>query len=133
MEEVIRLLKENPYGAFATVNDGKPCVRPWGFMFEEGGKLYFATANTKEVFQQLQKCPYAAFTSTSKDFVTVRVSGEVTFTKDIAYKQKALDSNEQVKGLYGTADNPTFEVFYIEHGEASISDFSGQPPKKFTF
>ncbi|WP_368488653.1 pyridoxamine 5'-phosphate oxidase family protein [Clostridium sp. BJN0013] len=47
MEEVIKIFKENGYGFLATVEDGKPRVRPFGFMFYEDGKLYFCTSNTK--------------------------------------------------------------------------------------
>ncbi|RYD04892.1 NimC/NimA family protein [Desulforamulus aquiferis] len=133
MKDVLSLLSENSSGALATVDNGKPRVRPWGFMMEKNGKFYFCTANTKDVFKQLQKTPYVEFTSTSKDMVTVRLSGEITFTHDLAIKQEILHNNPRVKGIYQTEDNPIFEVFYIEHGEATISDFSGQPPRLFKF
>ena len=45
-------------------------------------------------------------------------------------KQKVIDSNELVKTLYETPKNPTFEVFTIS-GNATIADFSGEPPKTF--
>lgn len=133
MKEVVSLLQENKMGALATIDNGKPRVRPWGFMMEENGKFYFCTANTKDVFNQLQATPFMEFTSTSKDMVTVRLSGEVIFTNDVNIKQKVLENNPMVKGIYHSEDNPIFELFYIEHGEASISDFSGQPPKEFKF
>lgn len=133
MEEVKKLLGEKTIGAFATVEYGKPRVRPWQFQFEEDGKFYFCTANTKEVYKQLQNTPFAEFTSTTEDMVTVRISGEVVFTNDIGLKQKVLDKNPGIKAIYKSGDNPVFEVFYIEHGEAIISDFSGQPPRKISF
>ncbi len=40
-------------------------------------------------------------------------------------------SNQIVKGQYQKADNPIFEVFYLEDAKAIISDFSGQPPKEY--
>lgn len=133
MERVINFLKQNITGAFATVDNGKPRVRPWGFMMEEDNKFYFCTANTKNVYKQLQQNPYAEFTSTSKEMVTVRLSGEVIFTQDLQTKQKVIDVYAAVKGLYKSAENPIFEVFYIEHGEAIIADFSGQPPTVISF
>ena len=45
-------------------------------------------------------------------------------------KQKVIDSNELVKALYETAENPTFEVFTVT-GKATIADFSGNPPKTY--
>ena len=41
------------------------------------------------------------------------------------------DANELVKALYGSGDNPTFEVFTIAEGKATIADFSGEPPKTY--
>lgn len=133
MEEVIKIFKENGYGFLATVEDGKPRVRPFGFMFYENGKLYFCTSNTKKVYKQLIETPYIEYSATSKDMVTARISGEIVFAEDIDKKQKALDSSELVKSLYKSADNPIFKVFYIEHGAASISYLTGEPPKEIKF
>ena len=133
MEQVLNLLKEDGYGFLATVDNGKPRVRPFGFMFEEEGKLYFCTNNQKDVYKQLMVLPYIEYSRTSKDMVTVRISGNVTFTQDIDKKEKALDSSELVRRGYKSADNPIFEVFYIEHGTATISDFSGNPPRELEF
>ncbi len=89
MKEIVDFLYANPMGCLATVDDdGKPHVRPWGFMFEQEGKLWFCTANTKDVFCQLQCNPAIEFCSTSKDFVSVRVSGEVIFGIDLNINEK---------------------------------------------
>lgn len=79
------------------------------------------------------KNPFVEFTSTSKEMVTVRLSGEAVFTQDMSIKQRVLEKQPMVKNIYKSADNPIFEVFYIEHGEAIVSDFSGQPPRKVSF
>jgi uncharacterized pyridoxamine 5'-phosphate oxidase family protein len=133
MEEVIRLLKENVNGYLATVDDGKPRVRPFGFMLEEEGKLYFCTNSMKDVYKQLISTSYVEYSVTTKDMVALRVSGEIKFSEDIAIKEKVLNVYEPVKRGYKSADNPIFKVFYIEHGIATISDFSGQPARRIEF
>lgn len=133
MKEAIEFLKANPMGALATVENNKPRVRPWGFMLEEEGKLWFCTANTKDVFRQLQENSNVEFCSTSKEMVTVRISGEVVFSKELAMKKRILEHCDLVKSIYKTPDNPVLEIFYIEHGKTVMSDFSGQPPKVFNF
>lgn len=133
MEEILKLIKESGYGSLATVEDGKPRVRPFGFMFEEEGKLYFCTNNKKDVYKQLMDLPYVEYSVTSKNMVTARISGQVIFTEDLDKKEKALNSSELVKRGYKSADNPIFEVFYIEHGIVTISDFSGNPPRTVEF
>lgn len=133
MKEVIDFLYANQMGSLATVENSKPRVRPWGFMLESAGKLWFCTANTKDVFKQLQKNPAVEFCSTSKEMVTVRVRGQVEFSHDLAMKKKIIENSELVKSIYQTPDNPIFEIFCLEHGIAIMSDFSGNPPKTFEF
>lgn len=133
MQSVVKFLNEHPNGCLATVEEGKPKARPFGFMLEEGGKLYFCTAKTKEVYQQIKANPYVEFTSTSPEFAWIRLSGQVAFSNDLKIKEKIIENNELVKSIYQTADNPIFEIFYIERGKAVIADFSGQPPKEIQF
>ncbi|MDF2988777.1 MAG: hypothetical protein K0R50_4287 [Eubacterium sp.] len=133
MEEVLRLLKENINGFLATVDDGKPRVRPFGFILEDEGKLYFCTNSTKEVYKQLQAIPYVEYSVTTKDMLTLRINGKISFCEDIAIKEKVLNVHEPVKLGYKSANNPIFKVFYMEHGTATISDFSGNLPKRIDF
>ena len=50
MKEVVQFLKDNTVQYFATVGlDGRPKARPFQFMLENEGKLYFCTSNEKEV------------------------------------------------------------------------------------
>ena len=133
MQEAVKFLQENRSGFLATVDNGKPRVRPFQFMIEEGGKLYFCTNNTKEVFKQLRKNPFIEFSSSTPDFIWIRLSGEVKFSDDLGIKARILDANDLVKSIYKTPDNPIFEIFYIEHGTAVIADFSGQPPEQILF
>lgn len=52
MKEILDILKDrSAIGYLATVDDGKPRVRPWGFMFEENGRLYFCTTSNKDSHQ----------------------------------------------------------------------------------
>ncbi|ABO48855.1 pyridoxamine 5'-phosphate oxidase-related, FMN-binding protein [Desulforamulus reducens MI-1] len=133
MQEVVRFLNENSTGFLATAEEGKPKVRPFQFMLEDDGKLYFCTANTKDVFKQLKVNPFVEFSASTPQFAWIRLSGEVKFSNDLGIKEKILERSALVKSIYQTADNPVFEAFYIEHGTAVIADFSGQPPKVVEF
>lgn len=120
-------------GFLATVEDGKPRVRPFAFMLEEDGKLFFCTNNQKNVYKQLQDKPEIEFSSLAEDFTWIRLNGKVKFSDDIKIKEKIIESNEQVKSIYKTAGNPIFEIFYLEYGTAVLADFSGEPPRKYEF
>ncbi|MFR5266894.1 pyridoxamine 5'-phosphate oxidase family protein [Clostridium sp.] len=132
MKEVVKFLKANDIQYLATIGlDGKPKVRPFQFMMEEGGKLYFCTSNQKDVYSEIKKTPYVEVTISSPDFQWVRLSGEPIFINDMDIKKKVINSSELVKGIYKTEENPIFEVFYIGNGKAILADFSGNPPKEY--
>lgn len=133
MKEMIDFFTANANGCLATVSDGKPRVRPFMFAMEHDNKCYFSTSNKKDVFRQLKNVPYAAFTSTSPDMVTARVQGVIEFSNDFELKKKIFDMHDLVRSIYKTPDNPALELFYIAAGEATLSDFSGNPPKAFKF
>lgn len=133
MKEVIEFLKENGNGFLATVEEGKPRVRPFQFMLEEAGRFYFCTSNAKDVYQQLQAQPFVEFSSMSPKFAWVRLRGEVCFSQDVTIKARILEANPLVKSIYKTPDNPVFETFYFEHGNAIVADFSGNPQREVAF
>ncbi len=128
--DFVRFFKENPVCYLATAENGKPSVRPVQLMFETEGKLYFCTANTKSMYKQMQTTPFVELATSSKDYVTtLRIGGEVKFSKDSSIKERVIKENALVRSIYKTADNPVFEIFYIEHGTATFQYLNGQPAK----
>ena len=114
MNDVINFLKENNLIYLATSGlDGNAKVRPILFYFEEDEKPYFCTANTKPMFKELDANPNCEIVVATPEFAWLRIAGEAEFTDNLELKQKVIDSNELVKSLYETADNPTFEVFTV--------------------
>lgn len=101
----------------------------WGVETAKNNKLLFSTANIKEVFKQLKNNSCIAFSATSSSMVTVRIRGKISFSNDLSINKKNLENSKMAKAIYKTPDNPIFEVFYIEEGEAVLSDFGGNPPK----
>lgn len=131
MNEVIKFLQENPVQYLATIGrDGKAKCRPFMFCLEQDGKLWFCTNNTKDVYQDIQSNPYIEFSVSNPAYAWIRLNGKAVFENNMAVKEGCL-SNPIVKGQYQTADNPIFEVFYLENAHAVIADFSGNPPKEF--
>ncbi len=132
MNQVVKFLEENPVQYLATIGlDGKAKVRPFMFMLENEGKLYFCTSNQKPLFKELKNSPYAELTTASPEFAWIRISAKVVFSDDRDIKKEIIDKSEIVKAQYQTPDNPHLEILYLE-GKATIADFSGEPPKEFT-
>lgn len=133
MNEVLNFLNENPVQYLGTTDkDGSPKVRPFQFMLEKDGKLFFGTSNQKEVYREIKNNPSIELCTSSKTFAWLRLSGKVVFSNDLNIKAEVIEHSPLVKSIYKTPDNPTFEIFYLENAKAIIADFSGQPPKEYT-
>lgn len=131
MKKVVEFLQANPVQYLATVGrDGKAKCRPFMFCFEKDGKLWFCTNNTKDVYKDMQANPEIEISVSSPEYAWIRLHGKAVFENNMAVKEGAM-LNPIVKGQYQTADNPIFEVFYLEDAHGIIADFSGNPPYEF--
>lgn len=131
MSKVVEFLQANPVQYLATVGrDGKAKCRPFMFLFKQDGKLWFCTNSTKDVYKDMQANPEIEVSVSSPDYAWIRLHGKAVFENNTAVKEGAMN-NPIVKGQYQTADNPIFEVFYIEDAHGIIADFSGNPPYEF--
>jgi uncharacterized pyridoxamine 5'-phosphate oxidase family protein len=130
MKNVIDFLRKSQVQYLATIGlDGKPKVRPFQFMLDEGGKLYFCTSNEKKVCKEIKTQPWVEFCAAGENFSWLRLSGKAIFSKDISIKSKIQDASPLVKSIYKTPDNPIFEIFYLDGASATFYDFSGNPPR----
>lgn len=128
MEKVIKFLQENSILFLATIGlDGKPKVRPFQFMLENEGKLYFCTSNQKKIYSELKNNPYVELSTSSKNFAWIRINGKVNFDNSLKLKNKIIENNPLVKSIYQSGDNPNFEIFYLDNGLIEINDFSQNP------
>lgn len=133
MNEVVKFLQENPVQYLATIGrDKKAKCRPFMFCLERDGKLWFCTNNTKDVYKDMQANPYIEVSVSSPEYAWIRLNGRAVFENNTAVKELCMN-NPIVKGQYGTADNPIFEVFYLDGAKAVIADFSGNPPRQYAF
>lgn len=133
MKEVVSFLAENPVQYLATVGaDGKAKCRPFMFCFEKDNKLWFCTNSKKKVYQEMKKNPFVEICIANASYSWLRLSGKVVFKNDLEIKEQCLE-NPIVKGQYQTAENPIFEVFYLEDVHAIIADMSGNLPKEYNF
>ena len=131
MQEVVTFLQENPVQYLATVGrDGKAKCRPFMFCFERESRLWFCTNHTKEVYRDLQQNPYVQISVASPSYAWIRLDGKAVFEDNRAVKEGCM-ANPIVKSQYQNADNPIFEVFYLEGAHAVIADFSGKPPREY--
>ena len=127
------ILKANPVGVFATVEGNKasgfrPRTRVFQYLFADGNKVYFCTNSEKPVYRQMMVNPNVSFCTYPQNFTPVlSVNGKAVFVEDLALKTRALDENPPIKGIYKTADNPVFKIFYIDVEEVETYSFEEGP------
>ena len=128
MSKVVEFLKENPVQYLATVGrDGKAKCRPFMFIGEMEGKLWFCTNNTKDVYKDMLANPEIEISTSSPSYAWIRLNGKAVFENNMAAKEMCM-GNPIVKGQYQTADNPIFEVFYLNnaHGVIAVGYCAGR-------
>ncbi|HHV19891.1 MAG TPA: pyridoxamine 5-phosphate oxidase [Thermoanaerobacterales bacterium] len=125
MEEVLNFLTENSTFYIATVEGDKPKVRPFGFVMEHEGKLYFCTNNKKDVYKQLKANPFFEICTTAPDRRWIRLSGKAVFDTTPVTKAKALETRPSLAKMYSVEDS-IFELFYIEEGVATFCSMEGE-------
>lgn len=102
MEKAFEFLKSHKDVAFATVDNGKPKIRVFQIMKQDGRTLYFATAPGKEVYKQLRANPDIEILCMAGD-IFVRAAGKAIFDVD----------DQTARDIYGT--NPCLPRLYKKH------------------
>ena len=120
MNEVYEFLKENAPFFVTTVDGDKPKVRPFGFVMEYEGKLWFCTNNQKNIYRQLKANPYVEIGAFSPDRKWIRLHGKAVFSSTPDLKAKAREVSPRIASLY-SVDDPTQEMFYLEEGKATFT------------
>ena len=78
----------------------------------------------------MQANPEVEVSVSTPTYAWIRLNGKVVFENNMEVKEECMN-NPIVKGQYNSANNPIFEVFYLEDAHAVIADFSGNPPKEY--
>ncbi|ABR36219.1 pyridoxamine 5'-phosphate oxidase family protein [Clostridium beijerinckii] len=100
MNEVLEFLLNNPTFYIATMDGDQPRVRPFGAVMKYNDKLYFATNNTKSVFEQLVANPKVEISTTSPEGEWIRLTGKAVFDSSTEVKSAMLESVPSLKKMY---------------------------------
>jgi uncharacterized pyridoxamine 5'-phosphate oxidase family protein len=125
MQEVHDFLKECGTYYLATVDGGRPRVRPFGTVHLFDGKLYIQTGKVKDVSKQMAANPMieiCAFNGTE----WIRVQATVVEDDRVEAKQSMLDAYPDLQKMYSATDDNT-QVLYLKDAVATIASFSAAP------
>ena len=130
LQKTVKFLQDNRTFYLATVEDGKPKVRPFGLVLEHDGKIWLSTANMKPVYRQLQANPYVDISTTSPSMEWIRLSGKAVFESNTEVKRKAFEFMPALSRIYKGPTDPAFEVFYLADAEVvfrSMGNYGQEP------
>jgi uncharacterized pyridoxamine 5'-phosphate oxidase family protein len=127
MNEVLNFLAETKTFYLATVEGDKPKVRPFGFVMEFEGKLYFATNESKPSFRQLTANPNIEISATNANNEWLRLSGEAVFDIRTEVKARLFEVAPHLRGMYDKPDSPVLAPFYLKNGEATFCSLTAAP------
>ncbi|GHV41604.1 NimC/NimA family protein [Clostridia bacterium] len=127
MNEALNFLTEAKTFYLATVEGGKPKVRPFGFVMEFEGKLYFSTNESKPSFAQLKANPNVEISAANANGEWIRLSGEAVFDARPEVKAAVFEAMPHLRGMYGNPDSPVLAPFYIKDGEAAFFSMTAAP------
>lgn len=122
MEEVYEFLKKCGTYYLATVENGRPKVRPFGTVDIYNGKLHIQTGKKKPVSKQIHENPWIEITAFDGN-TWLRLSGRAIEDEDVKAQEHMLDNYPSLKRMYQAGDGNT-EVFAIEDGEAVFASFT---------
>ena len=132
-EQALRFLRELKSVAVATVNNGEPAVRIADVMMVQDESLYLITARGKPYYRQLKQQGRVAICAMDRNYVTVRLIGEVEQCADRALLGKIYEQNPILSKLYPDEKSQILEVFRVYRGRGEFFDLSGEPPKRRRF
>lgn len=125
MNEVYEFLKKCETYYLATIENGKPRVRPFGTIDLFEGNLYIQTGKVKEVSKQMHTNPSIEICG-FKDGEWIRVSCDAIEDDRVEARRHMLDVYPMLKEMYKEDDGNT-EAFKLVNATATIYSFTSAP------
>ncbi len=125
MEEVYEFLKAVGTYYLATVENGRPRVRPFGTVDLFDGALTIQTGLSKPVAQQIKAEPrveLCAFDGTR----WLRVAADAVEDPRVEAQEHMLEAYPSLRAMYAPGDGNT-AVFRLVNAEATFSSFTAAP------
>ena len=124
-QDCVEFANDNSLSYFATIEGGRPRLRPMGLWFADDKGFHFQTHASKVLCKQLKEnnkaeaCFYSPEQGGGLGTV-LRVAGEVEFIDDLEYKERVAKDRPHIMKMYGLekADDPRLVIFRIYKGEA---------------
>jgi len=124
MKRVLDFLKEARTFYFGTVNGDQPEVRPFGFVMEHGGKLYFGMGQHKNVYKQLLSNPkFVVCAMNGTDWIRLRAEAGLDIPEE-AYKH-AFETSPFLSNIYNDQTGLKFALVEAKNAVVEFCNMMG--------
>lgn len=120
MSKVFDFLKEAGTFFYATVEDNKPIMRPFGFLMEFEGKLYVGMGKHKNCFKQTLANPNISVCACKPNRQWIRISAKAVPDDRPEAIENVFISAPHMKNIYNEKTGQVIGIFYLENAEAEI-------------
>jgi len=128
MSTALAFLKSTPAFYVGTADGNKGRVRPFSFVMERNGSMYFCTNTGKEVYKQLQQSGEMEISTMNAEGAWIRVRGKVAFDHSREAKAQAFEVAPTLLRIYPKGpDEEAFTTFYFTEAEATLYTFTAPP------
>ena len=125
IEKVYYFLNDAVTYYLATIDGGKPRVRPFGTILLYDGKLYIQTGKSKEVSRQISENPFVEICA-SMNGTWLRIATELVDDDNRDVKVAMLEKMPSLKAMY-SADDENTQVLYMKDATATFCSFTEEP------
>lgn len=120
-QNCFRFIRECTYFFLATSVDGKPRLRPMGFVYADDRKLYLATDSRKGVYSELLKNPYVELASYNLNTRKwIRISGRAARDSSETVREEMKNLYPMIRQEYIGKDEMYFVIFQVAIEEAIV-------------
>lgn len=116
-----------PAWYLATVEEGRPHVRPFSFARLQDGELMFCTATGKDVYREMAANPWVELTAWKPGHGWIIMRGAANL-EDRANAETRAEGYRHMTGLgesYDGPDDPRLTFFTLDEAEAWLCDIDG--------
>lgn len=134
MEETFDFLKiRTKVNYVSTINDGKPCCRPFGDPVLFDGKIYVLTNGKKNVAKQIELNNHVCIVAyDGTEWIRIECK-LIDDSNNKEAKKVIINEFDWAEQQGYTLDNPDFKTFYLADTTSTIYDEDGNVKAKYIF
>ena len=124
---IVDYLTSVPAWYLATCEGDQPHVRPFSFAAEQDGRIWFCTANTKDVYRELRENPKFELSAwkPGSGWVVMRGRANLDIRAGDDVRQAGYIHMRGLGENYDNARDPRLAFFTVDEPEAWLCDIDG--------